>query len=63
MTKPKVVGIDGGKRDEDRCQFCGAIPSCYALTCPRLKHIEIADDGSPVMVEYFAPNEWKPPAQ
>jgi hypothetical protein len=32
------------------------------MTCPRLKYIEIFDDGTPAAVEFFEPGVWEPRA-
>ena len=55
----KVVGIDTRPKPVDSCQFCGHVPACPALTCSRLKYLELFDDGSLAAVEYF--ETWTPP--
>lgn len=54
----KVVGIDSAKRDDDRCQFCGAIPAHYYISCPRIKAISFSEKGAIEGVEYF--KNWQP---
>jgi hypothetical protein len=56
----QVVDIDTKPKPVDFCQFCGRVPACPALTCPRVKYLEVFDDGSVAAVEYFEPEVWKP---
>lgn len=61
MTRPNVVGIEGGKKSEpEPCQFCGHESGHPAMTCPRLKRFEIDDKGVPFKVWFFPEREWKP---
>ena len=57
----KIVGIDTKQKPVDSsCQFCGAEPACPGLTCPRLKAVELFDDGATLaVVEFFEPEVWK----
>lgn len=41
----KVIGIESGKKPEEPCPFCGAIPACQGWTCQRLSAVEIWPDG------------------
>jgi hypothetical protein len=58
----KVVGLDTKQKPVDSCQFCGHEPAHPFMTCPRLKYIEIFDDGTPAAVEFFEPGVWEPRA-
>jgi hypothetical protein len=56
----KVVGIDKNKKptEESRCLYCGAVPECYGLSCPRAASFELFPDGSLCCVEYR--ESWNP---
>jgi hypothetical protein len=56
----KVVGIDTKPKPVDSCQFCGHIPACPALTCPKVVRFELFEDGTIAAVEFFEPDVWKP---
>lgn len=61
MTKPKVVGIEGGKKPEAACLYCGKVPACPDMTCPKVSRFELFDDGTLAAVEFFEPGKWKQP--
>jgi hypothetical protein len=56
----KVVGIDKNKKppEESRCLYCGTVPACYGLTCPRIASMEVFNDGTLACVEFH--EKWKP---
>lgn len=52
----KVVGIDSGKKpDADECLFCDGKHS--SLKCPRLRYLELYEDGTIAAVEFIPPDK------
>lgn len=49
----KVVGISGGKKPTEECLFCDG--EHQSLKCPRVKYLELFEDGSVAAVEFFDP--------
>jgi hypothetical protein len=59
----KVVGIESAKKpDDDACLYCGKVPACLGMTCPKVVRFELFEDGSIAAVEFFDPDVWKPRA-
>jgi hypothetical protein len=57
----KVVGIPTTKKPDAPCLYCGALPPCPDMTCPKCARFELFDDGSLAAVEFFEPGKWKKP--
>ena len=55
----KVVGIPVTRKPDAPCGYCGAIPACPDMTCPKCARFELFDDGSLAAVEFFEPDKWK----
>jgi hypothetical protein len=56
----KVVDIGSGRKPDEPCQFCGAVPEHPGVSCPRIEEVEFHEDGMPAFVKFFHPDVWKP---